>query len=93
MSYVERSVFIHIFMIVKLTKTNFSVLAYLSPYWTHVKEAWSRKDDKNLHIVSYELLKKNSKEEYRKLNSFLKTNLSDEQLDKVLVSFRIAYRF
>jgi len=57
---------------------------YLSPYWTHVNEAWSRKDDTNLHIVSYELLKKNSKEEYRKLNSFLKTNLSDEQLDKVI---------
>jgi len=57
---------------------------YFGPYWSHVKDAWERKDEPNVHVMSYELLKKNTKEEYRKLDRFLQTNVTEEQLDKII---------
>jgi len=54
------------------------------PYWSHVKEAWAKKDEPNVHVMSYEILKKNTMEEYRKLNNFLKTNVTDDQLEKII---------
>ncbi|XP_071550986.1 sulfotransferase 1C4-like [Panulirus ornatus] len=53
------------------------------PYWLHLKEAWERRDHPNLHFVFFEELKKNNLAELRKLNKFLETNLTEEQLQKV----------
>ena len=53
------------------------------PFWQHVKEAWELRHHPNLHFVFYENLKNNTKEELQKLNDFLGTNLTDEQLENV----------
>ncbi|KAK7076219.1 hypothetical protein SK128_005424, partial [Halocaridina rubra] len=52
------------------------------PYWLNVKEAWERKDDPNLHFILYEDLQSDNMEELIKLNKFLGTQLSSEQLEK-----------
>jgi len=52
-------------------------------YWANVSEAWSRRDDPNMHIVFYEKLKNNKCEELRRLDKFLGTNLTEEQLQKI----------
>jgi len=57
---------------------------YYSPYWTHVHEAWSRRNHPRVHILSYDLLKKNTKQEYRKLNDFLQTKIPEGQLDRII---------
>ncbi|KAK7081669.1 Sulfotransferase 4A1 [Halocaridina rubra] len=54
-----------------------------SPFWLHIKEAWEQKDHSNLHFVFYEDMLRDIKNELKKLNKFLDTNLSDEQLEKV----------
>ncbi|XP_071550992.1 sulfotransferase 1E1-like [Panulirus ornatus] len=53
------------------------------PYWLHVKEAWEKRDHPNLHFVFYEDLKSKNMDELQKLNQFMKTNLTEEQLQKV----------
>lgn len=53
------------------------------PYWQHLKEAWEKKDNPNLHFIFYEDLKTNNMEELKKLDAFLGTNLTQEQLDNV----------
>ena len=53
------------------------------PYWTHIKIAWGLRDHPNYHICCYDTLKKNPKEEYRKIATFLEKDISDEDLDKV----------
>jgi len=52
-------------------------------YWLTVGDAWKRRNDPNVHIVFYERMKKSPNEEIKKLNDFLGTNLSDEQLGKI----------
>jgi len=52
-------------------------------YWGTVSEAWKRRNDPNVHIMFYEKMKKHPKEEIKRLDKFLETNLSEEQLDKV----------
>lgn len=54
------------------------------PYWPHVRQAWSRRDHPNVHIIFYERLRKNRKEEITKVNNFLNTKLTDEQIEKVI---------
>lgn len=53
------------------------------PYWLHIKEAWEQKDNPNMHFVFYEDMKSNINEELEKLNNFLATDLSKDQLEKV----------
>ncbi|XP_068243032.1 sulfotransferase 1A1-like [Palaemon carinicauda] len=53
------------------------------PYWLHLKEAWERRDEPNLHFIFYEDLKSNNIEELKKLNTFLGTNIADTQLEKI----------
>ncbi|XP_071550983.1 sulfotransferase 1C4-like isoform X1 [Panulirus ornatus] len=53
------------------------------PYWMHLKEAWEKREHPNLHFVNYEDLKQNNMVEMRKINEFLGTNLTEEQLQKV----------
>lgn len=54
-----------------------------SPYWLHVKEAWEKRDHPNMHILLYENMKKDIVGELRKLDQFLGTNLTKEQLENV----------
>ncbi|XP_069185168.1 sulfotransferase 1C4-like [Procambarus clarkii] len=53
------------------------------PYWLHMKEAWEKRDHPNMHFVFFEDIKNNTMLELRKLNEFLNTNLTEEQLQKV----------
>ncbi|XP_063587053.1 sulfotransferase 1C4-like [Penaeus indicus] len=53
------------------------------PYWQHLKEAWEKKDNPNLHFLFYEDLKENNMEELKRLDDFLGTKLTQEQLDNV----------
>ncbi|KAG7158741.1 Sulfotransferase 1C4-like 4 [Homarus americanus] len=53
------------------------------PYWLHLKEAWKQRKNPNLHFMFFEDLKNNNMEELKKLDKFLGTNLSQEQLDNV----------
>lgn len=57
-------------------------LAY-GPYWLHLKEAWEKRHHPNLHFVFYEDLKEDIMGELRKLNDFLGTELTDNQLNNV----------
>jgi len=57
---------------------------YFGPYWTHVNKAWLQKDLPNVFFLSYDSLARNTKEELRKLNKFLETNVSDEQIEKII---------
>lgn len=52
-------------------------------YDEHVREAWERRDHPNLHIIFYEDLKADIMKELRRLNDFLDTRLTDDQLRKV----------
>ncbi|XP_069182590.1 sulfotransferase 1A1-like isoform X2 [Procambarus clarkii] len=53
------------------------------PYWLHMKEAWEKRDHPNMHFVFFEDIKNNTMLELHKLNKFLDTNLTEEQLQKV----------
>lgn len=53
------------------------------PYWPHLKEAWNRRHHPNLNFVFYENLKKDTMAEVVKLNEFLGTKLTEEQLKNV----------
>lgn len=53
------------------------------PYWQHVKEAWEKKDNPNVHFLFYEDLKENNIEELKRLDDFLGTKLTQEQLNNV----------
>lgn len=57
-------------------------LAY-SPYWLHVKEVWEKREHPNLHIMFFEDMKADIMKELRRLDGFLETRLSDDQLDNV----------
>jgi len=53
-------------------------------YWGTVSEAWKRRNDPNVHIIFFEKMKKHPKEEIERLDKFLGTNLTNEQLDKIV---------
>ncbi|XP_042886411.1 sulfotransferase 1C4-like [Penaeus japonicus] len=53
------------------------------PYWLHLKEAWERRDHPNLHFVFYEDLKADIMSELKRLDAFLGTGLSHDQLANV----------
>ncbi|XP_069170216.1 sulfotransferase 1A1-like isoform X2 [Procambarus clarkii] len=53
------------------------------PYWPNLMMAWGQKDETFLHFVFYEDFKVDIKKELGKLNEFLGTNLSQQQLDNV----------
>lgn len=54
------------------------------PYWEHLREAWLRRDHPNMHFLFYEDMKADPKAELRKLNQFLGTDLTEEQLEKIV---------
>lgn len=53
------------------------------PYWLHLKEALERRNHPNLHFMFFEDMKANPLEELKKLDAFLRTNLSEEQLGAI----------
>ncbi|ROT68870.1 estrogen sulfotransferase [Penaeus vannamei] len=53
------------------------------PYWLHLKEAWERRPHPNLHFVFYEDLKADIMGELKRLDAFLGTGLSHDQLANV----------
>ena len=52
-------------------------------YHEHVRQMWERRNHPNLHIVFYEDLEANILKELLKLNDFLDTGLTEDQLKKV----------
>ncbi|CAL4182711.1 unnamed protein product, partial [Meganyctiphanes norvegica] len=54
------------------------------PFWEHVHYAWKRRNHPNLHFIFYEDLKKNTYKEVKKLDKFLETGLTEEQLQNVI---------
>ena len=52
-------------------------------YDTHLNEAFERMNHPNLHIVRFEDLKRRPVAEYTKLDKFLDTKRTKEQIDKV----------
>ncbi|KAF2368086.1 Sulfotransferase domain [Trinorchestia longiramus] len=52
-------------------------------YADHLVEAWTRKDHKNLLIISFEDLKRDTMAELQKINKFIGINLNNEQLENV----------
>lgn len=52
-------------------------------YWLHVKEAWEKRQHPNLHVMFYEDLKHDVMGEMKKLNTFLDTKLTDNQLKNI----------
>uniref|UniRef100_A0A2P2IDH4 Sulfotransferase 1A1-like n=1 Tax=Hirondellea gigas TaxID=1518452 RepID=A0A2P2IDH4_9CRUS len=57
---------------------------WLGPYWEHVAQAWKLRDHPNMHIMFYEKMKNNTKEEFMRLSTFLGTNITDEQMEKII---------
>lgn len=53
------------------------------PYWKHVAEGWEKRDHPNVLFIFYEDLKEDIMREMRRLNAFLGTGYTDEQLLKV----------
>ncbi|XP_042867532.1 sulfotransferase 1A3-like [Penaeus japonicus] len=53
------------------------------PYWLHLREAWQKRGHPNLHIVFYEDLKADVMRELKRLDDFLGTGLSHDQLANV----------
>lgn len=59
------------------------------PYWPHVKQAWEKRNHPNLHFVFYEDLKADPLAEIRKLDQFMATNLTEQQLNNVSFCFTV----
>ncbi|XP_047740938.1 sulfotransferase 1C4-like [Hyalella azteca] len=55
-----------------------------SPYGQHLREAWARRGHPNLHVVSFEELKSDTRAQLCRLDAFLGTRLTDQQLENVL---------
>lgn len=53
------------------------------PYWSHVSQAWAQRNHPNMHIMFFEKMMKNTKEEFERLNKFLGTSLTSDQIDNV----------
>ncbi|CAL4101102.1 unnamed protein product [Meganyctiphanes norvegica] len=54
------------------------------PFWEHVYSAWKMQNHCNLHFIFYEDLKQDPFKEIEKLNEFLETGLTNEQLKNVV---------
>ncbi|XP_037803481.1 LOW QUALITY PROTEIN: sulfotransferase family cytosolic 1B member 1-like [Penaeus monodon] len=54
-----------------------------APYWDHVRQVWLRRGHENLHFMFFEHMKKDVFGELKRLATFLKAELSDEDLQRV----------
>ncbi|KAB7495861.1 Sulfotransferase 1 family member D1 [Armadillidium nasatum] len=62
-----------------------------SPYWKHVKEAWNRRDQSNIHFCFFEDLRADPKAEIVRLQKFFSLSLTDDQIDNIVyhTSFQV----
>ncbi|KAK3890518.1 hypothetical protein Pcinc_005536 [Petrolisthes cinctipes] len=58
-------------------------LVLQAPYWGHVSEAWERRDHPNFLWLYYEDMKENLPRELRRLDNFLGTGLTEDQLGQL----------
>ena len=56
-------------------------------YDVHLKEAMQKKSHPNMHLVRYEDMKADPLKEYKRLDVFLGTKCTQEQLEKVCIVF------
>ncbi|KAL7640198.1 UNVERIFIED_CONTAM: hypothetical protein RMT77_009612 [Armadillidium vulgare] len=61
------------------------------PYWEHLRLNWEKRDHPNFHFVFYEDLKENPKIEIRKIDQFLGTKRTDEQIDNIVNCTSFSY--
>ncbi|XP_045102519.1 sulfotransferase family cytosolic 1B member 1-like isoform X2 [Portunus trituberculatus] len=54
-----------------------------APFWGHLKEALAKRQHRNLLFLFYEDMKENLMRELKRLNAFLGTGLTEEQLQQV----------
>ena len=55
-----------------------------TPYWEHLMDFWSMRQEKNIFFTTYEDMKRNLRDVLIKLNRFLeKPELSEEQLNNL----------
>ncbi|CAL4112889.1 unnamed protein product [Meganyctiphanes norvegica] len=54
------------------------------PYWEYIREMWNQKEHPGLHIIQYENLMSTPDWEIKRLNFFLGTNLTEEQMAKIV---------
>ncbi|KAB7503755.1 Sulfotransferase 1C2 [Armadillidium nasatum] len=55
----------------------------LSAYWEHVRLAWEKRNNPNFLFLFYEDLKENPNEEIKKVDQFIGTNRSQNQIENV----------
>ncbi|KAG0708496.1 Sulfotransferase family cytosolic 1B member 1 [Chionoecetes opilio] len=53
------------------------------PFWEHLKEAWAKRNHRNILFLFYEDMKENLMRELKRLNAFLGTGLTEHQLQQV----------
>ncbi|KAB7503756.1 hypothetical protein Anas_06018 [Armadillidium nasatum] len=62
---------------------NLSSIRLLSAYWEHVRLAWEKRNNPNFLFLFYEDLKENPNEEIKKVDQFIGTNRSQNQIENV----------
>ncbi|RXG61240.1 Sulfotransferase 1C4 [Armadillidium vulgare] len=55
----------------------------LSAYWEHVRLAWEKRNNPNFLFLFYEDLKENPNEQIKKVDQFIGTNRSQNQIENV----------
>ncbi|XP_046386868.1 sulfotransferase 1C4-like isoform X1 [Ischnura elegans] len=55
-------------------------LTFWSPFWSHVNEAWERRNHPNLLFIFYEDMKKDLPGSIRKVSQFLNKKMNDDQV-------------
>ncbi|KAL7630316.1 UNVERIFIED_CONTAM: hypothetical protein RMT77_019538 [Armadillidium vulgare] len=70
---------------------NFINGKVIGSYWEHLRLNWEKRDHPNFHFVFYEDLKENPKIEIRKIDQFLGTKRTDEQIDNIVNCTSFSY--
>ncbi|KAL7640195.1 UNVERIFIED_CONTAM: hypothetical protein RMT77_009609 [Armadillidium vulgare] len=82
----------HFFQTSELTKATSTLDEYvddfmdsivISAYWEHVRLAWEKRNNSNLLFLFYEDLKENPNEQIKKIDQFIGTNRSQNQIENV----------
>ncbi|KAJ8935118.1 hypothetical protein NQ318_004495, partial [Aromia moschata] len=58
--------------------------AWFSPYFEHIKEAWTKRNDNNFLFLFYEDTLKDMRSTIRKVADFLEKKLTDEQIEQLM---------
>ncbi|KAB7503758.1 Sulfotransferase 1C1, partial [Armadillidium nasatum] len=80
----------HFFQTSELTKATATLDEYvddfmdsivISAYWEHVRLAWEKRNNQNFLFLFYEDLKENPNEQIKKIDQFIGTNRSQNQIE------------